>query len=112
MNQFVNKFFLDGDKFMPEMHLTKPGFTYSTSWSFIRYCERIPKLKHSSKRNINHIYRNELDKACFPQNAAYSDSKDLSKRTISDKVLKDKSYKNARNPKYDAYQKELASMVC
>ena len=97
---------------MLEMHLTKPGFTYSTCGPFIKYCERIPKLKHNSKRNIKHIYRNELDKACFPQNAAYSDSKDLAKRTISDKVLKDKSYKNARNPKYDAYQKELASMVC
>ena len=43
--------------------------------------------------------------------AAYSDSKDLAKRTISDKVLREKAYEIARNPKYDVYQKALASMV-
>ena len=29
MNQIVNKFLLAGDKFIPEMHLRQPGFTYS-----------------------------------------------------------------------------------
>ena len=33
-----------------------------------------------------YIYKNELDKACFVHDAAYSDSKDLTKRTIADKI--------------------------
>ena len=39
--------------------------------------------------DTNYIYRNELDKACFQHDAAYSNGKDLAKRTQSDKVLKD-----------------------
>ena len=41
--------------------------------------------------------------ACFAQDAAYFDSKDLGKRTISDKILKDRSYEIARNCGYDGY---------
>ena len=57
------------------------------------------------------MYRNELDKACFAHDAAYSDSKGLAKRTISDKILKDRAYEIARNRNYDEYQRALASMV-
>ena len=53
--------------------------------------------------NLEHLYKNELDKACFAHDAAYSDSKDLSKRNISDKLLKERAYEIARNPKYDGY---------
>ena len=42
---------------------------------------------------------------------AYGKTKDLVKRTQSDKVLKDKAFKIASNPKYDGYQRGLASMV-
>ena len=42
------------------------------------------------------IYRNELDKACFQRDMAYSKSKDLGKRTQSDKVLRDKAFKNCK----------------
>ena len=42
---------------------------------------------------------------------AYGDFKDLAKRTASDKVLKDKAFKIAKNPKYDGYQRGLVSMV-
>ena len=42
---------------------------------------------------------------------AYGDFKDLAKRTASDKVLGDKAFKIASNPKYDGYQRGLASMV-
>ena len=42
---------------------------------------------------------------------AYGKSKDLMKRTQSDKILKDKAFKIANNPKYDGYQRGLASMV-
>ena len=42
---------------------------------------------------------------------AYGDFKDLAKRTAADKVLRDKAFNIAKNPKYDGYQRELASMV-
>ena len=44
-----------------------------------------------------------LDKACFVQNAAYSDSKDLTKRTAADKILRDKAFNIAQDPEYDGY---------
>ena len=60
--------------------------------------------------DTNYIFRNELDKACFQHDAAYSDSKDLANRAQSNKVLKDKAFAIASNPKYDGYQRELASI--
>ena len=42
---------------------------------------------------------------------AYGDFKDLSRRTASDKVLRDKAFNIAVNPKYGGYQSSLASMV-
>ena len=54
---------------------------------------------------------NELDKACFTLDAAYSDSKDLTKRTVADKTLKNKAFDIAKDPKYDGCQRGLASMV-
>ena len=59
----------------------------------------------------NFIYKNELDKACFQQDMAYRKSKDLVKRTQSDKVLKDKVFRIESDPKHNRYQKGLASMV-
>ena len=61
--------------------------------------------------NTDFIYNNEIDKACFPHDMAYGKTKDLVKRTQSDKVLRDKAFKIASDPKYDGYQRELASMV-
>ena len=61
--------------------------------------------------NTDFIYRNKLDKACFQHDMAYGKSKYLTKRTQSDKVLRDKAFKIATNPKYDGYQRGLASMV-
>ena len=61
--------------------------------------------------NTNFIYKNELDKACFQHDMVYGKTKDLVKRTQSDKVLKDKAFKIASDPKYDGYQRGLASMV-
>ena len=61
--------------------------------------------------NTDFIYKNELNKACFQHDMAYGKPKDLVKRTQSDKVLKDKAFKIASSPKYDGYQRELASMV-
>ena len=73
---------------MPEFHLKQPRCTYSASGPFTKHHERILKFREAG--NLKHFYRNELDKTCFAQNAAYSDSKDLAKRTISDKILKDR----------------------
>ena len=109
MNEIVNKFLMVGDTFMPEMHLKQPGFTYSTCCSFTENKERIEKIMQ--KGNTNFIYRNELDKACFQQDMAYGKSKDLEKRTQSDRVLRDKALKIASDPKFDGYQRGLASMV-
>ena len=61
--------------------------------------------------NTNFAYKNELDKACFQHDMAYGKSKDLAKITQSDKVLRDKAFKIGSNPKYDRYQRGLASMV-
>ena len=61
--------------------------------------------------NTDFIYKNELDKACFQHDMAYGKSKDLVKRTQSDKVLRDKTFKIASNLEYDGYQRALASMV-
>ena len=109
MNEIVNKFLLAGDKFMPEMHLKQPGFTYSACGPFTRNKERIEKFMQTG--NTDFIYRNELDKACFQHDMAYSKSKDLVRRTQSVKVVRDKAFEIAKNPKYDGYQRGLASVV-
>ena len=109
MTKIDNKCLLAGDKFIPKFHLRKQGVTYSACGPFTKYCERIQNFKEIG--NLKHIYKNELDKACFAHDAAYSDSKDLAKRTISDKIMKDRAYKIAINPRYDGYQRGLASMV-
>ena len=58
-----------------------------------------------------YIYRNELDKACFQHDLTYGDFKALARKTASDKVLRDKAFNIAKNPKNDGYQRDLASMV-
>ena len=63
------------------------------------------------KGQLKYLYRNELDRACFAKDAAYSDSNNLAKRNISDKILKDRTYEIARNCNYGGYQRALASMV-
>ena len=91
MNEIVNKFLLVGDKFMPEMHLKQPGFTYSACGPFTKNKERIKKFMQTG--NTDFIYKNELDKASFQHDMAYGKAKDLVQRTQSDKVLKDKALK-------------------
>ena len=109
MNEIVNKFLLAGDKFMPEMHLKQPGFTYSACGPFTKNKERIQKFKETG--DTSYIYKNELDKACFQHDMVYGDFKDLKRRTFSDKVLRDKVFNFAKNPKYNGYQRGLISMV-
>ena len=86
MNEIVNKFLLAGEKFMPEMHLKQPGFTYSACGPFTKNKERIQKFKETG--DTSYIYKNEPDKACFPHDMAYGDFKDIARRTASDKEVK------------------------
>ena len=109
MNEIVNKYLFAGDKFMPEMHLKQPGFTYRSCGPFSKNKERIKKFKGTG--DTNYIYKNELDKACFQHNMVYGDFKDLKRKTFSDKILRDKAFNIAKNLKYDGYQKGLASIV-
>ena len=94
---------------MPEMHLREPQFTYSTCGPFTKHKQRIQKFKETG--DTSYIYKNELGKACFAHDAAYSDSKNLANRTIADKILRDKAFNIAKDTKYDRYQRGLASMV-
>ena len=91
MNEIVNKFLLVGDKFMPEMHLKQPSFTYSACGPFTKNKERIEKFMQTGSTDF--IHKNELDKAFFQHDMAYGKTKDLVKRTQSNKVLKDKHLK-------------------
>ena len=109
MNKIIYKFLLTADKFMPELHLKQSGFTYSPCRPFTKHGERIQKFRETG--NLKHLYKNQLDKPCFVHGAVTSDSKYLAKRTISDKILKDKAYGIVRNRNYDRYQRELASMA-
>ena len=109
MNEIINNFLLAGDNFMPEMHLRQPGFTFSACGPFTKNKERIQNFKETG--DTDYIYKNELDKACFQDDIAYGDFKDLKKRTIADKVLRDKVFKISSDEKYDGYQRGLASVV-
>ena len=109
MNKIINICLLTGDTFMPELHFQQPGFIYSASGPFTKHHEGIWKFREEG--NLKYLNRNELGKACFAHDAAYSDSKDLAKGTIWDKILNDKAYEIARNRKYDWFKKELASVV-
>ena len=63
MNEIVNKFLLVGDKFMPEMHLKQPGFTYSTYGPFTKNKERIEKFMQTGIANF--INKNKLIRLVF-----------------------------------------------
>ena len=103
MNEIVHKFLLAGDKFMPEMHLKQPKFSFSACGPFTKSKERIQKFKETGDSRYTK-HKNELDKACFHH------FKDLAKRTALDKVLRDKAFKIAKNPKY-GYQRGFVSMA-
>ena len=109
MNEKVNKFLLTGDKFMPEMHLKQPGFTYSACGLVTK--KKKKEFKNLKKQEIQAIFtKMNLIRLVFYM-MAYGDFKDTARRTTSDNVLKDKAFNIAKNPKYDGYQRGLASMI-
>ena len=94
---------------MPEMHLKQPGFAYSACGPFTKNKERIGKIMQTG--DTNYIYKNDLDKVCFQHGMVYVKYKDLTKRTQSDKVLRDTAFKIESNPKHDGYQRGLPSVI-
>ena len=94
---------------MREMHLIQLVFTHSAYGPFTKHKETIQKFKETG--DSRHFYQNELDKACFQHDIAYGDFKYSHRRTGSDKTSRDKAFNTAKNPKYEAYQRELTSMV-
>ena len=109
MDEIANKSLLTGDKFLPEMHLRQPRFTYSDCGPFTKSKGRIQKYKET--RDSKWIYQNELDKDCFQHEMTYEDFKYLTRKTASGKILSDKAFNITKNPKYDEYERGLASMV-
>ena len=97
MDAIVNRLFLAGDKFIPEMHLRQPGFTYIACAAFTKNKERIKKIKDIG--DSRYIYQNELDKSCFQHDMAHGDFKDLNRRTAVDKALREKGFNIAENSK-------------
>ena len=91
---------------MSEMHLWQPGFTYNSCVTFTKNKERIQKLKETG--DSGYIHQNE---ARFQHDTAYEDSKDLTRRTDSYKILRDKASDIVKNLKYDGFQRGFASMV-
>ena len=94
---------------MPELNLKQLEFTYIACASFTKHRNIIKKIRGTS--NLKHLCRNEFNKACFAHDAAYFDSKDLTKTAISDNILKHNAYEISRNRKYDGYERPLASAV-
>ena len=109
INEIVNKLLLAGDKCMPEVHIRQSGFAYSTYGQFTKNKKRIQKFKETG--NSRYIHHNKLDKGCFSYDMAYENFKDLSGRKASDKILRDKAFNIAKNPKYDGCQRGPVSMV-
>ena len=79
MNEIANRFLLTGDKFMPELHLKQPGFTYSACGPFTKSKEKVQKFMQTG--DTNYIYKNDRDKACFHHDMAYGRYKNLNKKT-------------------------------
>ena len=94
---------------MVDLYLKQPGFTFSACGPFTKNKERIKKFMQTE--NTSYIYKNDLDEACFQHDMAYVKCKYLTKRTESDNVLTEKVFEIASNPKYDRYERGLASMV-
>ena len=92
VNKIVTRFLLAGDKFMTDLHLIQPGFTYIACGPFTKHRKKTQKPRKTGY--LKHLNR-----------------KDLAKRPISEKVSKVKAYEIARNPKNDRYQNALASVL-
>ena len=95
---------------MPQLHLVDPIVNkYSACGPFTKHTQRIQDFLNIGK--LSYICKNDLDKASFQHDMAHNKFKDSEKRTQSDVVLKNKALKIASNPKYNGYERGLASMI-
>ena len=113
INATINKLLLARDKFMPEMHLKQPNnqdLHIMLEDHSLKINKEYKKIKET--RDSRYIYQNKLGKACFQHDMADEDFKDLNRRTIANKVLRDKSFNIVKNPKHDGHQQGFESISC
>ena len=91
------------------MNLRQPKFTFSVCGPFTKSKERMQRFNETG--DSRYIYENELDKVCFQHDMTYLYFKCLTRRTASDKILRDKEFDIVKNLKYDAYQRGLFSIL-
>ena len=109
MNEIVNKFLSAGDKIYT-WNALKAAWIYLYGYgSFPKNKERIQKAKETGESW--YIYQSKLGKARLSSWQASGDFKNSTRRTVSDQILRYKAFNIVRNPKYDGYQRGLASMV-
>ena len=82
---------------MTEILLRQPGSTYSACGSYTKNKITIQKFKETG--DSRYLYQNELNKSCFQHDMTYGDFKGLTRRTASAKILRDKAFNVAKNPK-------------
>ena len=92
-----------------QIGLRQPRLTYSACGPFTKSKEKKQKVKEMG--DSRNIFQNEPDKACFQLAMAYGDFKDLTRRTVSGKILHNKAFNIVQNPKKDGYQRGISSMV-
>ena len=86
---------------MPELHLKHPDLTNSACGPFIKNKERIQKFRQTG--NTNHIFKNDLEKACFQHDLPHGKYKNLTEITQSHNVLREKSFEIVSNSKHDDF---------
>ena len=83
----INKFLLLDDKFIVKMHLRQLKHTYRACELFSKNKEQIEKMKKNPGIS-RYIYRNELHEAWFQQDMIFGIYKDLTRKTVSDELLR------------------------
>ena len=94
MNETIDKYLLTGDKLMSETHLRQSWFIYSACGPFTRNREQLQKIKETA--DSKYICKSQLEKPYFQQDTSYKDLKDLSRRTIAYKTLRNKAFNVAK----------------
>jgi transposase InsO family protein len=106
-NSIINKFVNN----LPfELHLADPKVgRYSACGPGTKHKKRVQDYIETG--DTNHIFKNELDKACFYHDSGYSKFKDVANRQVADKVLMKHAINIANDESIDGYQRSLAAMV-
>ena len=99
MSEIVNKFLLAGDKFMSEVNLGKPEYTYSACGPFTNNKERTEKFKET--RDLQYNYQNESHKTFFNMKWKFID---LTNKTASCLTLSDTGFNIAKNSQENRYR--------